>query len=71
MITGSNTYGMGNVVLPGDPGKITDFSTQKIGSGDFINNKENKIYKQKPKYILLFDDFFKEYLKKYKNNFNI
>ena len=60
-ISGANIIGMGNVTMPGNPGAISDFSSQKVGSGDVpIGNipKKRKFYKQKPnKFILNFDDF--------------
>jgi hypothetical protein len=47
-----NVQGMGDVVLPGNPGSADSFSTQKVGSGDIPDNTKKKKIK-----LLSFDQF--------------
>tara|TARA_B110000503_G_scaffold4852_2_gene6481 strand:+ start:1784 stop:2035 length:252 start_codon:yes stop_codon:yes gene_type:complete len=34
--------GMGSIALPGDPGTQSEFGSQKVGSGDKMNQKQTK-----------------------------
>ena len=49
-----NVQGMGAVELPGDPGSMNSFATQKVGSGDIPDGKKKKRKKQ---LLLSFDKF--------------
>jgi hypothetical protein len=56
--TPTNTPGMGDVSLPGNPGSSTSFASQKVGSGDSpFPMKKNKNKKRKMKLVERFEDF--------------
>ena len=50
-----NVQSMGNATLPGNPGSINSFSSQKTGSGDLLEPIKKK--KKKKKRLLSFDKF--------------
>jgi hypothetical protein len=55
--TPSNTPGMGNVSVPGNPGTSTSFTGQKVGSGDIPMPSKKK---KKMKLVESFDEFISE-----------
>jgi hypothetical protein len=55
--TPSNTPGMGDVSVPGNPGTSTSFSGQKVGSGDIPMPAKKK---KKMKLVESFDEFISE-----------
>ncbi len=50
-----NVQSMGNATLPGNPGSMNNFSTQKAGSGDLLEPLKKK--KKKKKKLLSFTKF--------------
>ena len=52
-----NVQGMGDVVLPGNPGSANSFATQQVGSGDIPTGKKKKKKKKKKKLLLSFDKY--------------
>jgi len=52
-----NVQSMGNVSLPGNPGSMNSFATQKVGSGDLAEPIKKKKKKKKKKKLLSFDKF--------------
>ena len=46
---------MGNATLPGNPGSMNDFPSQKTGSGDLLEPAKKK--KKKKKKLLSFTKF--------------
>ena len=49
-----NVQSMGNATLPGNPGSMNSFSTQKTGSGDLLEPVKKK---KKKKHLLSFNKF--------------
>tara|TARA_R110002153_G_scaffold98353_2_gene233381 strand:- start:145 stop:567 length:423 start_codon:yes stop_codon:yes gene_type:complete len=47
MATPGSVNGMGSVSLPGDPGTQSEFGSQKVGSGDKMNQKQTKKKRKK------------------------
>jgi hypothetical protein len=56
--TPTNTPGMGDVSLPGNPGSSTSFTGQKVGSGDSPMPAKKK--KKMKKLVERFEDFMKD-----------
>jgi hypothetical protein len=52
-----NVQGMGDVILPGNPGSANSFATQQVGSGDIPTGKKKKKKKKKKKLLLSFDKY--------------
>ena len=52
-----NVQSMGNATLPGDPGSMNSFSSQKTGSGDLLEPIKKKKKKKKKKHLVSFDKF--------------
>lgn len=50
-----NVQSMGNATLPGNPGSMNDFPSQKTGSGDLLEPAKKK--KKKKKKLLSFTKF--------------
>ena len=50
-----NVQSMGNATLPGNPGSMNDFPSQKTGSGDLLDPLKKK--KKKKKKLLSFTKF--------------
>ena len=50
-----NVQSMGNATLPGNPGSMNDFPSQKTGSGDLLEPLKKK--KKKKKKLLSFTKF--------------
>jgi hypothetical protein len=50
-----NVQSMGNATLPGNPGSMNSFSSQKTGSGDLLEPIKKK--KKKKKRLVSFDKF--------------
>jgi hypothetical protein len=50
-----NVQSMGNATLPGNPGSMNDFPSQKTGSGDLLEPPKKK--KKKKKKLLSFTKF--------------
>jgi hypothetical protein len=61
--TPTNTPGMGDVSLPGNPGSSTSFAGQKVGSGDSPMPAKKK--KKMKKLVERFEDFMKDTLSVY------
>tara|TARA_B100000768_G_C11165457_1_gene326379 strand:+ start:168 stop:557 length:390 start_codon:yes stop_codon:yes gene_type:complete len=51
-----NVQSMGNATLPGNPGSMNSFGSQKTGSGDLLEPVKKK-KKKKKKRLLSFDKF--------------
>jgi hypothetical protein len=49
-----NVQSMGNATLPGNPGSMNSFASQKTGSGDLLEPVKKK---KKKKRLLSFDKF--------------
>jgi dihydroorotate dehydrogenase len=50
-----NVQSMGNATLPGNPGSMNSFGSQKTGSGDLLEPIKKR--KKKKKRLLSFDKF--------------